>query len=100
MLNPSTADALEDDHTIKRCVRFAYNWGYDGLIVENLWDFRSTDWSVLNVQVERERHDFPLMDGEVTHPPICSELNDRALRRSARDAHLIVAAWGAHALRG
>lgn len=27
MLNPSTADELEDDPTIRRCVNFAKKWG-------------------------------------------------------------------------
>lgn len=53
---------------------------------------------MLNAQVERERLDFPLAGGEVVHPPICSDSNDRSLRHSARSAALVVAAWGAHAL--
>ncbi len=42
-LNPSTADALKDDPTIRRCVGFADNWGYGGLYIANLFAFRATN---------------------------------------------------------
>lgn len=78
-LNPSTADANEDDPTIRRCVRFAQNWGFDGLLMLNAFAFRSTDPGVLFDAPD------PIGPG-----------NDRALRRGCRQASLIIAAWGNH----
>jgi len=43
MLNPSTADARKDDPTIRRCRKFAGDWGYAGLIVINLYAYRAKD---------------------------------------------------------
>ena len=42
MLNPSKADASIDDPTIRRCVSFAKSWGYGGILVGNLFAYRST----------------------------------------------------------
>jgi len=43
MLNPSTADAMEDDPTIRRCCGFAESFGYEGIVVLNLYAYRATD---------------------------------------------------------
>lgn len=42
MLNPSTADANLDDPTIRRCMSFARENGYGGILVVNLFAFRAT----------------------------------------------------------
>ena len=42
-LNPSTADATEDDATIRKCIGFAERWEYGRLIMLNLFAFRATN---------------------------------------------------------
>jgi hypothetical protein len=41
MLNPSTADAMNDDPTIARCLSFAKSWGFCSLAVGNLFAWRT-----------------------------------------------------------
>lgn len=43
MLNPSTADGLEDDPTIRSCIRIAKHHGFGSFVVYNLFAFRATD---------------------------------------------------------
>jgi hypothetical protein len=42
-VNPSTADAVDDDHTIRKCIGFAHRWGFGALDMVNLFAWRSTD---------------------------------------------------------
>ena len=41
MLNPSTADAMNDDATTIRCINFAKKWGYGGLMIGNIYPYRT-----------------------------------------------------------
>ncbi len=41
-LNPSTANATEDDPTIRRCVDFAKRFNYSGLYMLNIFAYRAT----------------------------------------------------------
>ncbi|AEE50136.1 DUF1643 domain-containing protein [Haliscomenobacter hydrossis] len=77
MLNPSTADAQENDPTINRCTSFAQNWGYGGLYVGNIFAYRSTNPAVLK-QVTN-----PLGDDNYFH-----------LLQMRKKCEIIVAAWG------
>lgn len=79
MHNPSTADALDDDQTIRRCMHYARREGYGGVSVANLCALRATDPKVLP-----------------DHPDPVGELNWQMLTVLAmRDpGRMIVAAWG------
>lgn len=48
MLNPSTADEVDNDPTIERCQRRAIAMGYGSMIIVNLFPFRMTDSRLLN----------------------------------------------------
>ena len=49
MLNPSTADACDDDATLRRCRAFAQGWGYGEIRVVNLFAYRATKPKELKV---------------------------------------------------
>lgn len=80
MLNPSTADGEADDPTIRRCVGFAKAWGYGHLSVVNLFAYRATDPKEL------------FKAGDAIHGP----RNQEVIERAAKDAAIIIGAWGAH----
>lgn len=42
-VNPSTADAVSDDPTIRKMVGFARQWGYSRIFVGNLFAYRAAD---------------------------------------------------------
>lgn len=80
MLNPSTADAREDDPTIRRCRTFAAREGCGSLTVVNLFALRATDPAELR-----------------KHPDPVGPDNARWLAASlGRKPAVTIAAWGAH----
>ena len=79
MLNPSTADAFKPDPTITRCLGFTKKWGFNHLIVVNLFALRSTDPKVLKKDLN----------------PV-GEFNDRIISESLRQVDFVVCAWGNH----
>lgn len=81
-LNPSTADAFQDDPTIRRCVGFARAWGFDWLYMGNLHAWRSTDPRGLP------------KDALMAVGP----RNQEALTWMTQRAELVVAAWGGNEL--
>jgi hypothetical protein len=83
-LNPSKADAKVNDPSFTRMLNFTKAWGYDGLIVTNLFAWRAT-----------EPRDMMAADDPVGPD------NDQTLRHAYRNSALTVAGWGAHgAFRG
>lgn len=78
-LNPSTADEIENDPTIRRCIGFAKSWGFDGLVMLNLFAFRATDPDVMKA---------------VTNP--VGDRNDHAITYTLTRSGGIVCAWGTH----
>ena len=78
-LNCSTATATEDDPTIRRCIGFAQDWGYQRLLMTNLFAFRATDPKAMKAEAD----------------PV-GEKNDDWIVESAAIADLVVCAWGAH----
>lgn len=85
MLNPSTADDVQDDPTIRRCIGFSRDWGYDGLTVVNLWPFCAASPRDLKAWLRTDPQT----------PAHLSNLNIR--RRVASEAPFVLAAWGAQA---
>jgi hypothetical protein len=79
MLNPSTADANVNDPTIRRCIGFARTWGYEAIVVHNLFALRATNPRELR-----------------THPDPVGPENDAYLRDPVAAGWLTVCAWGAH----
>ena len=77
-LNPSTADAFNDDPTVTRCrIRAARN-GYGGIVMQNLYALKSTDPSELQ---------------HATDP--VGEHADRWLKHTGEKLGATVLAWGA-----
>ncbi len=80
MLNPSTADADQDDPTIRKCIGFAERLGYGAIVVTNLYAYRATD------PVELKRA------GYLRGPE-----NDAWITKALREVEFTICAWGANA---
>src|ERR687887_2165343 len=79
MLNPSTADEFKLDPSCTRARRYAQRWGFGALIVTNLFGWRATDPAEMKAVRE----------------PV-GRANDAAILRAAREAAIVVCAWGNH----
>jgi hypothetical protein len=77
LLNPSTADAVQLDPTLRRCVGFAKREGYGGIVILNLCAFRTKDPKVMMAATD----------------PVGPD-NDRVL---ADVTGTVVAGWGTNA---
>jgi hypothetical protein len=80
LLNPSTADELVDDPTIRRCIGFAQREGFGGLEIVNLYAYRATR------PVDLRRAGYP------TGPE-----NDMHIAAAISDCAKVVVAWGVQA---
>lgn len=80
-LNPSTADESINDPTIRRCIAFAQSWGFDHLVMTNLFAYRATD-------------PFQLRYQHALLADLVGAENNRHLRDAWQEADLVIAAWG------
>ena len=83
-VNPSKATATVTDPTTRKCTDIARNLGFGGIIIANLFAYRS-----------------PYPRAMRRAPAPAGPRNDRLLRRLAQTEATIVAAWGTNgAFRG
>lgn len=80
MLNPSTADAKQDDATIRSCVRLLAGLGYGSFEVVNLMAFRATN-----------PKDLPTKPSDAMGAG-----NANYIESAAGRCDVVVCAWGAH----
>tara|TARA_B100000941_G_scaffold154426_1_gene109490 strand:+ start:17049 stop:17528 length:480 start_codon:yes stop_codon:yes gene_type:complete len=78
-LNPSTADEVKDDPTMRRCIRFSKDFGFGGFIMANIFAFRSTDPKKLK---------------KIKNP--IGNKNDFWIKKLNKEAGMTIAAWGTH----
>ena len=76
-LNPSTADEVNDDPTVRRCINYSRDWGYGGLCMTNIFAYRATDPKNM-----------------ISFPSPIGPRNNFWLKKSSKKAGIIVAAWG------
>jgi len=79
MLNPSTADEVQNDPTVERCQRRAIADGFDGLNVVNLFAYRATDPAEMKKALD----------------PVGQE-NGLHILAAALMSKRVVCAWGSH----
>ena len=82
MLNPSTAGAIKNDPTVRRCMGFANSWDCGWLYITNLSPLRATDPRDL-------RKAGP-------EPADVLEENLRTILETARSSDMVLVSWGAH----
>ena len=85
MLNPSTADGLNNDLTTIRCMNFAKKWGYGGIMIGNIYPFRAKRPKDLRKW---------LNEPKLTADFYASSENIDHVRDMILIADLVVCAWG------
>lgn len=92
MLNPSTADGVEDDPTIRRCRGFAKSLGAGSLHVVNLYSYRATNPADLYDAVGAGiRLNGPLADEAIVEAAGLASISGTLGGRTVP----AIAAWGA-----
>jgi hypothetical protein len=81
LLNPSVADATQDDPTIEWCCKFADQHDFGGIMVANLCAFRVTDPGRLRT----------LSESEAIGPD-----NERSIYSMAEQCATVIVGWGNH----
>lgn len=79
-LNPSTADEVQDDNTIRKCIKFAKSWGYESMCVTNIFAYRATKPADMKA-----------------YPTPIGPDNDQWIAAVAAEADLVIASWSQHA---
>lgn len=83
MLNPSTADAIDNDPTISRCIERAKRLGWGGVEICNLYAFRSTDPQAL-------------YRGVMSGTDIVGPDNIAEILAASKMTKACILAWGSH----
>ena len=92
LLNPSTADAIADDPTVRRCIGFAKRWGCGSLAVLNVFALRSTDPKAL------KKADDPVGPKNAEAWSRCLKWVMRTNKEIDADwRNFVVCGWGTHA---
>ena len=85
MLNPSTANHIENDLTTIRCINFAEKWGYGGIMIGNIYPFRAKRPKNLRKWLN-EGSDYAFWKSGYD--------NENHVGDMAQQADIIVCAWG------
>lgn len=83
MLNPSDADHERNDPTILNCIRFARHWRYGGIIVVNLFSYRTS----------KPRQLYAL-----DYAAVVGALNNRYISEAVAESDRTIVAWGNHGI--
>ena len=83
MLNPSTANHVQNDLTTIRCINFAEKWGYGGIMIGNIYPFRAKRPRDLKKWIDDDTISLESYSSNVAH-----------VEEMAEQADLIVCAWG------
>lgn len=84
-LNPSTADAENDDPTIRKCIGFAIRLGFGGIVMLNLFSYRAT-------------HPKDLLKAARLGTEVIGE-GAIKVRQRAASCEQVIACWGRHGLK-